>query len=100
MRTDPERFLAYRKGVDSAMQASFPIFIRESPFHDWAMAMMTDMIKQRIGAGRPDLEELFIPKFSPGCRRNTVSTKSSCRMLGLTFISLGRGSWKRLLKIV
>lgn len=72
MRNDPERFLRYRKTVDSAMQASFPIFIRDSPFHDWAMGMMTDMIKQRIGGGRPDLEELFIPKFSPGCRRNTV----------------------------
>ncbi|KAL9594849.1 MAG: hypothetical protein Q9179_005218 [Wetmoreana sp. 5 TL-2023] len=71
MRTDPERFLAYRKGVDSASQASFPIFIRDSSFHDWAMAMMTNMIKQRIGPGRPDLEELFIPKYSPGCRRNT-----------------------------
>ncbi|KAL8638433.1 MAG: hypothetical protein Q9228_004413 [Teloschistes exilis] len=79
MRTDPERFLKYRKGVDSAMQASFPIFIRESAFHDWAIAMMTDMIKQRIGAGRPDLEELFIPSFSPG---------------------LGKVSSKRLLKIV
>ncbi|KAL8919728.1 MAG: hypothetical protein Q9172_004841 [Xanthocarpia lactea] len=73
MRTDPERFLKYRKGVDSAMQASFPIFIRESAFHDWAIAMMTDMIKQRIGEGRPDLEKLFIPSFSPGCRRNTLT---------------------------
>ena len=72
MRNEPERFLQYRKAVDSAMQASFPIFIRDSPFHDWAIGMMTDMIKQRIGGGRPDLEELFIPKFSPGCRRNTV----------------------------
>ena len=72
MRNDPERFLQYRKAVDSAMQATFPIFIRDSPFHDWAIGMMTDMIKQRIGGGRPDLEELFIPKFSPGCRRNTV----------------------------
>ena len=72
MRNDTERFLQYRKAVDSAMQANFPIFIRDSPFHDWAIGIMTDMIKQRIGGGRPDLEELFIPKFSPGCRRNTV----------------------------
>ncbi|KAL8940818.1 MAG: hypothetical protein Q9216_002607 [Gyalolechia sp. 2 TL-2023] len=76
MRTDPERFLKYRKGVDSAMQANFPIFLRTSLFHDHAMVMMTEMIKQRIGPGRPDLERLFIPSFSPGCRRNTcVSTE-------------------------
>ena len=72
MRSDPERFLKYRKAVDSATQEGFPIFIRDSQLHDQAIAMMTDMIKQRIGAGRPDLEELFIPSFSPGCRRNTV----------------------------
>ena len=72
MRSDPKRFLEYRKAVDSAMQERFPIFLRDSPFHDWAIAMMTDMIKGRIGEGRPDLEELFIPTFSPGCRRNTV----------------------------
>ena len=72
MRSDPERFLKYRKAVDSAMQERFPIFIRNSQFHDWAIMMMTDMIKKRIGAGRPDLERLFIPSFSPGCRRNTV----------------------------
>ncbi|KAL9005333.1 MAG: hypothetical protein Q9188_001897, partial [Gyalolechia gomerana] len=53
MRNDPERFLKYRKGVDSAMQASFPIFLRDSLFHDHAIAMMTCMIKQRIG---PDVE--------------------------------------------
>ena len=72
MRSNPDKFLKYRKGVDSAMQANFPIFIRHSPFHDWAIGAMTEMIKQRIGPGRPDLEEFFIPKFSPGCRRNTV----------------------------
>ncbi|KAI4173141.1 MAG: hypothetical protein LQ343_003068 [Gyalolechia ehrenbergii] len=71
MRNDPERFLKYRKGVDSAMQASFPIFLRDSQFHDHAITMMTCMIKQHIGPGRPDLEQLFIPLFSPGCRRNT-----------------------------
>ncbi|KAL9638316.1 MAG: hypothetical protein Q9164_001621 [Protoblastenia rupestris] len=71
MRSDPEKFLKYRKAVDSAMQERFPIFIRNSQLHDWAIVMMTDMIKKRIGAGRPDLERLFIPSFSPGCRRNT-----------------------------
>lgn len=78
MRNDPARFLKYRKAVDSAMQERFPIFIRNSPFHDWAIGMMTGMIKQRIGPGRPDLEELFIPNFSPGCRRNTVCKFQAC----------------------
>ena len=72
MRNDSDGFLEYRKKVDSAMQATFPIFLRESPMHDMAIAMMTDIIKKRIGEGRPDLEELYIPKYSPGCRRPTV----------------------------
>ena len=100
MRTDPEKFLKYRKGVDSAMQASFPIFIRQSAFHDWAITMMTDTIKQRIGEGRPDLEKLFIPSFSPGCRRNTVNIGSFYDVSGLTLCSLGKDFLKPLFKIV
>ena len=73
LRTDATRFLEYRKAVDSAMQERFPIFFREGQMHDIVRQMITDMVKQRIGPGRPDLEELFIPDFSPGCRRNTVS---------------------------
>lgn len=106
MRNDPERFLKYRKGVDSAMQASFPIFLRDSQFHDHAITMMTCMIKQHIGPGRPDLEQLFIPLFSPGCRRNTVIPGGfSCPNLtrsshGLTITSREKVSSKRLPKIV
>ena len=72
MRTDSERFLQYRKNVDGAMQANFPIFLRDSPMHDMATKMIRDMIKQRIGEGRPELEKLYIPNYSPGCRRPTV----------------------------
>ena len=44
MRTDSKKFLKYCNGVDSAMQANFPIFIRQSVFHDWVVAIITDTI--------------------------------------------------------
>ncbi|KAL9595235.1 MAG: hypothetical protein Q9219_006569 [cf. Caloplaca sp. 3 TL-2023] len=58
LRENPERFLNYRKCVDSAMQATFPIFIRESPFHDWAMTMMTEMIKQHVNCVSEEIVKL------------------------------------------
>ncbi|CAG8904552.1 unnamed protein product [Penicillium egyptiacum] len=70
-RTDPARFLQYRKAVDGVMQERFPIFLRNHPLHDMTIEMITQMIKARVGPDREDLIKLFTPDFSPGCRRPT-----------------------------
>ncbi|KAI9368961.1 cyclohexanone monooxygenase [Aspergillus egyptiacus] len=70
-RTDPARFLEYRKAVDGVMQERFPIFLRNHPMHDMTTEMIAQMISSRIGPDRQDLKKLFTPDFSPGCRRPT-----------------------------
>lgn len=35
--------------------------------------MMTESIIARIGPGHDQLKDMYIPEFSPGCRRLTVS---------------------------
>lgn len=77
LRSDPEALLKYRKEIDIALQKRFPIFLRGTIENKMAKAMMADAIRARIGPGRDDLKEMFIPEFSPGCRRLTVSY-SSC----------------------
>lgn len=74
LRTDPDALLKYRKEIDVALQKRFPIFLRGTEMNKMAKIMMADSIRARIGPGREDLKAMFIPKFSPGCRRLTVST--------------------------
>ncbi|KAL4993015.1 cyclohexanone monooxygenase [Aspergillus recurvatus] len=70
-RSNPERFLEYRKAVDGVMQERFPIFLRHHPQREASIAMVKELLKDRLGADRDDLIELFTPAFSPGCRRPT-----------------------------
>ncbi|RAH41072.1 flavin-containing monooxygenase [Aspergillus brunneoviolaceus CBS 621.78] len=70
-RTDPARFLQYRKAVDGVMQERFPIFLRHHPLHDMTTEMITQMVQSRVGPDREDIAKLFTPTFSPGCRRPT-----------------------------
>lgn len=74
LRTDPEVLLKYRKEIDAALQKQFPIFLRGTVQNKMAKIMMADSIRARIGPGHEHLKEMFIPKFSPGCRRLTVSS--------------------------
>ncbi|KAJ5150457.1 uncharacterized protein N7500_010646 [Penicillium coprophilum] len=69
-RTDPERFLKYRKAVDGVMQERFPIFLRQHPLHESTKPMIRELVRQQFG-DRDDLVKLFTPDFSPGCRRPT-----------------------------
>ncbi|KAL2862203.1 flavin-containing monooxygenase [Aspergillus lucknowensis] len=69
-RSDPERFLQYRKAVDGVMQERFPIFLRHHPLHGETRDMIREMVAGQF-KGRPDLAKLFTPDFSPGCRRPT-----------------------------
>ena len=75
-RTDPEKFLDYRKAVDGVMQERFPIFLRHHPLHESAKPMMRELVTRQFG-DREDLVRLFTPEFSPGCRRPTVGVTFS-----------------------
>lgn len=91
-RTDPERFLEYRKAVDGVMQERFPIFLRNHPMHDVTTEMITQMISSRVGPDRQDLKKLFTPDFSPGCRRPTVCHLYYCflSIVGADLTAWGR----------
>jgi len=80
-RTDPEKFLKYRKAVDGVMQERFPIFLRQHPLHESTKPMIRELVRQQFG-DRDDLVKLFTPDFSPGCRRPTVGVFSSCQLCG------------------
>ena len=73
LRTDPDALLKYRKEIDTALQKIIPIFLRGTEESKMAIKRMTESIQTRIGPGREDLKARFITKFSPGCRRLTVS---------------------------
>ena len=73
LRTNPEVLLNHRKQIENSLQRQFPIFLRGSEINKMARIMMTESIIARIGPGHDKLKELYIPKFSPGCRRLTVS---------------------------
>ena len=91
LRTDPEAFLKYRKEVDGALQKTFSVFLRGSELSIAAKKGMTEMTHARIGEGREDLKEMFVPKFSPGCRRMTVcSFAPFIDLADDTFVAWGR----------
>lgn len=73
LRTDPEAFLKYREEVDGALQKGFSVFLRGSELNILAKKGMAESIRARIGPGHEDLKENLVPKWSPGCRRITVS---------------------------
>lgn len=73
LRTNPEALLKYRKQLETARQRQFPIFHRGSEINKMAKIMMTESIIARIGPGHDQLKDMYIPKFSPGCQRLTVS---------------------------
>jgi hypothetical protein len=76
-RTDKAFFLSYRKDLEARLTKSFPIFLRGSPLNLWAKTTMRESMLAKIGPGYDGLKENFIPDWSPGCRRITVSLTSS-----------------------
>jgi hypothetical protein len=50
------------------MSEGFPIFLRSSPLHIWARAAIDESMWVKIGPGRNELKEKFIPDWSLGCR--------------------------------
>lgn len=73
LRDDPNAFLQYRKTVDQILQRWFNIFKRGTPEGGFAVQEMTKAIRTRFGDEHAELADYFVPEFSPGCRRNTVS---------------------------
>lgn len=73
LRDDPNAFLQYRKTVDQILQRWFNIFKRDTPERGFAVQEMTKTIRARFGDQHAELANYFVPEFSPGCRRNTVS---------------------------
>ena len=69
IRTDAEFHLAYRKKLESAMAARFPMFFRRSAYNKAATECMTESMLKKTGPGNELLKGKFIPKWSPGCRR-------------------------------
>jgi len=72
-REDPEFFLKYRKGLETKITKSFPLFLRGSPLNIYAKKAMRERMLNLIGTGHEELKEKLIPTWSPGCRRLTVS---------------------------
>lgn len=73
LRTNPERLLKYRKQIETSLHRMFPIFLRGSETSKMLRTATTESTIARIGPGHDELKEMYIPKFSPGCRRLTVS---------------------------
>ncbi|KAJ9298349.1 hypothetical protein DTO271G3_3954 [Paecilomyces variotii] len=90
-RTDPEKFLEYRKKVDGVMQERFPIFLRSHQLREATIPMITELVKVRVGPDRED--KIFTPIFSPGCRLPTRDSSWESR-----FCTLEKTSWKLSLK--
>lgn len=72
-RTDKAAFLEYRKGLETQMTQSFPIFLRGSVFNLRSREVMRESMLSKIGPGHDELKANLIPTWSPGCRRITVS---------------------------
>jgi hypothetical protein len=72
-RGEPDFHLQYRKRLESALTEAFPMFIRGTRHNTQAKAKMQAMMLAKFSPGNEELEEKFIPSWSPGCRRLTPS---------------------------
>ncbi|KAJ9201546.1 hypothetical protein DTO164E3_3439 [Paecilomyces variotii] len=70
-RTDPEKFLEYRKKVGGVMQERFPIFLRSHQPREATIPIITELVKARVGPDGEFLVKIFTPSFSLACRRPT-----------------------------
>jgi cation diffusion facilitator CzcD-associated flavoprotein CzcO len=69
-RDDPEYHLKYRTELERAIVGGWDMFYRGSELNVAAKAHMQAQMAARLGH-REDLKALFIPEWSPGCRRLT-----------------------------
>jgi cation diffusion facilitator CzcD-associated flavoprotein CzcO len=67
-RDDPEYLLNYRRTIESAANAGFPIFIRGSQYNQGFKQVWQSRMKEKL-AQNEELAKFLIPDWSPGCRR-------------------------------
>ncbi|KAK6209485.1 steroid monooxygenase [Colletotrichum tabaci] len=71
LRNDPKKYLAYRKKIESELNSRFRFILNGSKEQAEAKAFAEKDMRSKL-AGRPDLQDLIIPKdFAVGCRRPT-----------------------------
>lgn len=66
---DPQKFLAYRKGLEEAMTSRFDLALKDSPVQAMAQKFLAQIMLEKIG-DHP-LKDILIPSFGVGCRRPT-----------------------------
>ncbi|KAH7024782.1 putative monooxygenase [Microdochium trichocladiopsis] len=69
-QNDSEKYLAYRKAIETEMNGKFEINFKDSEFQKMARAYLADQMRKRLGEGHP-LASKLIPDFAVGCRRLT-----------------------------
>ncbi|KJA16156.1 hypothetical protein HYPSUDRAFT_322622 [Hypholoma sublateritium FD-334 SS-4] len=68
--TDPEAHLAYRKTLETSINALFSIFIADSPAQKQISDAMKKAMQDKLQIS-DDLQKLVIPTWPVGCRRLT-----------------------------
>ncbi|KAH6685981.1 steroid monooxygenase [Plectosphaerella plurivora] len=71
LRNDPEKYLAYRKKIESELNSRFRFILNGSSEQKEARAFAEKDMRTKL-ASRPDIADLIVPKdFAVGCRRPT-----------------------------
>ncbi|TEA10419.1 FAD-binding monooxygenase moxY [Colletotrichum sidae] len=71
LKNDPKKYLAYRKKIESELNSRFRFILNGSKEQQDARDFADKDMRSKL-AGRPDLQDLIIPKnFAVGCRRPT-----------------------------
>lgn len=68
--SDPAKYHAFRKLIETEGNAMHPFSLKGSPMSDFARDAFTQLMKSRL-TKKPELADFLIPSFAPGCRRLT-----------------------------
>ena len=66
----PEKYLAYRKEIESELNARFRLYVKDSQAQKMGKKMTTDQMTSRLSK-KPELVDELLPDFAVGCRRPT-----------------------------
>src|SRR5690349_10405322 len=67
---DPEKYHTFRKTLETDFQSVHSITLRGSQMSTQARGYIVEQMRQRL-AKKPEVADLMIPTFSPGCKRLT-----------------------------
>lgn len=68
--SQPEKYHEFRKLVEMELNAVHGFSLKGSQLSDMARQSFTDLMKSRL-TKKPELPDLLLPEFAPGCRRLT-----------------------------